>query len=180
MWGQVASNRQMKAAQKEAMFAEVIDSHQGAIYRLSCAYVRNEADRQDVLQEILIHVWNGLGGFHESAKLSTWVFRISINTCLTWLRKEKRRGRMLKKAAIEQKIRESTLEWQHDQNRRENLEHLHEAIFELEEMDRLLVALYLEGMASAEVASILGISAGNCRIKLHRIKKQLGTKWREK
>lgn len=160
------------------MFREVIDIHQGAIYRLSCSYVRDDADRQDVLQEILIHIWHGMDGYNESAKLSTWVYRITINTCLTWLRKEKRRNRMLKKAALEQQTF-STLGWQKAQARREDLDQLYGAISGLEEMDRLLVALYLEGMKSEEVASILGIAAGNCRTKLHRIKKQMGTKWRE-
>lgn len=160
------------------MFREVVDTHQGVLYRLSCAYVRDEADRQDVLQEILINVWNGLDGFRGSAKLSTWVYRIAINTCLSWVRKEMRRHRLLRKAALEQKILESTLEWQRAIARRADLERLHDAIAGLAELDRLLVALYLEGMGSAEIAPILGITDGNCRVKLHRLKKQLGTNWR--
>jgi RNA polymerase sigma factor (sigma-70 family) len=87
----------MTAQEKEARFASAVEQHRDALYRVCCAYVREESNRQDIYQEVLISLWNSLDGFRGESSFGTWVYRIAVNTCLGWLRREKRRYHMLER-----------------------------------------------------------------------------------
>ncbi len=166
----------MRALEKEAQFAAAIEQHRDALYRVCCAYVRDEADRQDIFQEVLIHVWKSLDAFRGQSNLGTWLYRVAVNTCLGWLRREKRRSQMLERAGEEQQVMEAGGP-EPQVPGRENLQQLYARIAQLPPVDRLLVSFYLEEMNTAEMAEVLGISEGNVRVKLHRIKNQLRETW---
>jgi RNA polymerase sigma factor (sigma-70 family) len=163
----------MSALDKEAQFASAVEQHRDALYRVCCAYVRDEADRQDIYQEVLIHIWKSLDTFRGQSTLGTWLYRIAVNTCLGWLRHEKRRFHLLEKAREEQLPAEVGVGQGATTTVDENLQELYSCIARLAPVDRLLVSLYLEEMQSAEIGAVLGISEGNVRVKLHRIKNQL-------
>lgn len=167
----------MRAPDKEVRFAAAVEQHRDALYRVCCAYVLEEADRQDIYQEALIHVWKSLETFRGQSNLGTWIYRIAVNTCLGWLRREKRRCRMLERAREELSSAPPTVGPHTPAASGENLQQLYACIARLAPVDRLLVSLYLEEMDSAEMASVLGISEGNVRVKLHRIKQQLRQMW---
>ena len=167
----------MRALDKETRFAAAVEQHRDALYRVCCAYVRDEADRQDIYQEVLIHVWKSLDMFRGQSNLGTWIYRVTVNTCLGWLRREKRRSQMLDRAREEQFSEAPEVEPQAPTVSGENVQQLYACIARLAPVDRLLVSLYLEEMDSAEMASVLGISEGNVRVKLHRIKHQLRETW---
>lgn len=167
----------MRAPEKEAHFAATIERSRDALYRVCCAYVRDEADRQDIYQEVLIHIWKSLDAFRGQSNLSTWVYRVAINTCLGWLRHEKRRSLMLERAREHQQVVATGLGQDVPTIAEDNVRHLYAHLARLAPVDRLLVSLYLEDMDSAEMAAVLGISEGNVRVKLHRIKNQLREMW---
>ena len=167
----------MRALEKEAQFAAAIEQHRDALYRVCCAYVRDEADRQDIFQEVLIHAWKSLDAFRGQSHLGTWLYRVAVNTCLGWLRREKRRSQMLERASEEQQVVEASSAEPPVPGREDDLQQLYAKIAELPPVDRLLVSLYLEEMDTAEMAEVLGISEGNVRVKLHRIKNQLRQTW---
>jgi RNA polymerase sigma factor (sigma-70 family) len=167
----------MRALDKAAQFASAVERHRDALYRVCCAYVRDESDRQDIYQEVLIHIWKGLDTFRGQSDLGTWMYRIAVNTCLGWLRHEKRRYHMMDQAREEQLP--ATAEAGHcaATTADDNLQQLYGWIARLAPVDRLMVSLYLEEMPSAEIGAVLGISEGNVRVKLHRIKNQLREMW---
>jgi RNA polymerase sigma-70 factor (ECF subfamily) len=167
----------MRAREKETKFAAAIEQHRDALYRVCCAYVRDEADRQDIYQEVLIHIWRSLDTFRGQSNLGTWLYRVAVNTCLGWLRREKRRSQMLERACAEQQVVAAGSCQTGPAVAEDDVQQLYSRIAELAPVDRLLVSLYLEEMDSAEMAAVLGISEGNVRVKLHRIKNQLREMW---
>jgi len=167
----------MRAPDQETRFTAVVEQHRDALYRVCCAYVLDEADRQDIYQEALVHVWKSLDTFRGDSNLGTWIYRITVNTCLGWLRREKRRRQMLERAREERFSEAADVEPHPSTVPSENVRQLYACIARLAPVDRLLVSLYLEELDSAEMASVLGISEGNVRVKLHRIKHQLRHIW---
>jgi RNA polymerase sigma factor (sigma-70 family) len=167
----------MRAAEKEVQFAAAVEQHRNALYRVCCAYVRDEADRQDIYQEALVHIWKSLDAFRGQSDLGTWMYRVTVNTCLGWLRREKRRSQMLERAREEQPVVTAGQEQNLARPAEDDVQQLYARIARLAPVDRLLVSLYLEEMDSVEMASVLGISEGNVRVKLHRIKNQLREMW---
>jgi len=151
----------MSALGKEAQFAAAVEQHRDALYRVCCAYVRDETDRQDIYQEVLIHLWKSLDGFRGQSALSTWMYRVAVNTCLGWLRHEKRRSRMLERAREEQPLMAPGLEPDIPMTAEDNVRQLYACVARLAPLDRLLVSLYLEEMGTAEIGAVLGISDGN-------------------
>ncbi len=167
----------MRAPEKEDQFAAAVERHRDALYRVCCAYVRDEADRQDVYQEVLVHIWRSLDTFRGQSNLGTWLYRVAVNTCLGWLRREQRRSRMLDRAWAERPAEASRVEQGSLSAAEENVQELYACVARLAPVDRLLVSLYLEEVESAEIGAVLGISEGNVRVKLHRIKKVLREMW---
>jgi len=168
----------MRVTDKETRFTVAVEQHRDALYRVCCAYVLDEADRQDIYQEALVHVWKSLDTFRGQANLGTWIYRIAVNTCLGWLRREKRRRQMLERACEERSAEPAGIELCASMPHKESVQQLYACIARLAPVDRLLVSLYLEEMDSAEMAAVLGISEGNVRVKLHRIRQQLRQMWK--
>ncbi len=162
---------------KEAQFAAAIAEHRDALYRICCAYVRDEMDRQDIYQEVLIHIWKSLEAFRGQSSLGTWLYRVAVNTCLGWLRQEKRRSRMLERAREEMPSPATGAEPGGFPGAGDDVQQLYACVARLGPVDRLLVSLYLEEMGPVEIGAVLGISEGNVRVKLHRIKNQLREMW---
>jgi RNA polymerase sigma factor (sigma-70 family) len=167
----------MTALDKETQFAAAVEQHRDALYRVCCAYVRDESDRQDIYQEVLIHIWRSLDAFRGQSNLATWMYRIAVNTCLGWLRHEKRRFHLLERAREEQLPADADVGQAAITTADENLQQLYGCIARLAPVDRLLVSLYLEELQSAQIGLVLGISEGHVRVKLHRIKNQLREMW---
>ncbi len=150
-----------------------MEQHRDALYRVCCAYARDDADRQDIYQEVLIHIWNSLDRFRGQSSVGTWMYRIAVNTCLNWLRREKRRSQMLERARQEQPASPPVEGMGMETVAADEVRQFYACVAGLAPVDRLLVSLYLEEMPSAEIGAVLGISEGNVRVKLHRIKIQL-------
>lgn len=158
---------------KDAQFKTVIEANRDRIYRICCCYVRGETERQDVCQEVLVHIWRSLPEFQGRSELSTWVYRITVNTCLDHLRVAQRRDRLIDRRAAADACASAAVASEQDPTRTDDVRHLYACIRRLPLVEKTLIALYLDDVTTREMAAILGISEGNVRVKLHRTKQRL-------
>jgi RNA polymerase sigma factor (sigma-70 family) len=150
----------------ESEFLSLIKANQGIIYKLTGLYAADAEEKKDLCQEIICQAWKGWPLFKGEAKFSTWLYRISLNTILTQKRRKKIIDYREDLEPIAASVEQNTIQ-------QENSRRLHRAIRELVETDRALISLHLDGYENGEIAEIVGITANNVGVKLHRIKNQL-------
>jgi RNA polymerase sigma factor (sigma-70 family) len=162
---------------KEIQFTSAIETNKDRIYRICCCYGRDEEQRKDVFQEVLINIWESLDSFKGNSQLSTWIYRVAVNTCLGYSRSENRRRKVFDET---RKVDFETVPDQavtgNSEELEEDLRRLYDCINLLQPIEKTLVSLYLEDVSTAEMSEILGITEVNVRVKLHRIKKVLKEK----
>jgi RNA polymerase sigma-70 factor (ECF subfamily) len=156
----------MNHADRERLFLDLLTGHKARLQRLCYGYLGSTADIDDLLQEIMINVWNSLPGFRGDAQPSTWLYRIAVNTALLHRRKQRETEPL-------PDLADDTLGPQQDLENRERLAALHTAIAALPAQDRLIVALLLEGLSYKEIAEITGITVNYVGVKISRIKKAI-------
>jgi len=153
--------------QKE--FLELIQQHKGLIYKVCYLYAHDEASKQDLFQEIVIQLWKLFGSFRGEAKISTWMYRIALNTALTDLRRRKTKVDLHYTDQSNLDIEEV----QYDSQRDEEEKLLYRAIAKLSQIEKAVVMMYLEDKSYEEMEEVLGISQGTLRVKMNRIKEKL-------
>jgi RNA polymerase sigma factor (sigma-70 family) len=159
---------------KEAKFKAAVEANKDRIYRVCCCYVRDQAERGDVFQEVLIHVWEGLDRFEEKSSMSTWIYRVTVNTCLGYVRTQTRRRRIFDEHAnIDESVLSDQTPGDTAEAEERDLNRLYESVDRLLPIEKTLISLHLEDLSTAEMADIVGISEANVRVKLHRIRKKL-------
>ena len=160
--------------EKEKKFQQIITEFQDMIYRLCCAYVENSEIRKDLYQNILLRVWKGLDSFNQRSRLSTWIYRVAVNTSLDFLRAEKKRKRTPDTVDI---YTHEMADKDQDPEKKliisEQTRRMYACIGMLSFIDRTIVSLYLEGLSYSEIADIIGITEKNLSVKLTRLKKNL-------
>jgi len=159
---------------KETSYKTAIDANKDRIYRICCCYVRDDDERRDVFQEVLIHIWEGLDRFEEKSQMSTWIYRIAVNTCLGHIRMQTRRRKVFDGSAnVDQEAIPDESADEGAAETEQAVNHLYDCIDQLLPLEKTLVSLYLEDLSTEQMAEVVGISEGNVRVKLHRIKKKL-------
>jgi RNA polymerase sigma-70 factor (ECF subfamily) len=167
--------------QKEELFRKALGENEGRIFRI-CRYYFSDADeRNDAFQESLIRIWEKLGSFRNESRLNTWIYRVVVNTCLTSIRKEKRRRGLFENSSRMDSLQlsdphPSDLERTGEQK----IQFFNSFMEQLGTLDRMLVSLYLEEFDTREMAEVTGLSESNVRVKIHRIKEQIIKEWEEK
>ncbi len=152
---------------KEQVFKEIFQANSKKIYHLCFGYTGDDAAANDLLQETFLKVWQNLDKFRNQAMISTWIYRIAVNTCLTYLKSEKRQAKdELTPNIIENKVEEVS-------DKQEQIQTLYQCIAKLEESERIIITMVMDEVPYAEIAEISGISEGNLRVKIHRIKHKL-------
>jgi len=152
----------------ENQIKNIYSTYSQKVHRLCLGYTGDSMQADDLLQEVFIKVWENLEKFRGESLVSTWIYRITVNTCLLYLRNAKKTTQV----AIENTV----LKISEDTDEKENeIQLLYKCISELPETDRLIITLLLEEVPYAEIATITDISEGNLRVKIHRIKQQLST-----
>ncbi len=121
---------------------------------------------KDLTQEVFINVWNALPGFKGNSSYKTWIYRITVNSCLNYLRNKKDRAN-IQIETIEQKHTDDS------QPLETEIAKLYAAIGRLPEIDRLIIMMVLNETDYDEIAQVMGLSSGNLRVRIHRIKKNL-------
>ena len=150
-------------------FNDIYQTYWSRVYRLCMGYLNDAAHAQDVAQETFITVWEKLPQFRNESAIGTWIFRIASNQCLRQIERDKRMPRSQMPAQIAERT-EAAAEGK--------IAYLYKSISELNETDRIIISLELEGLPQAEIADIVGISEGNVRVKIHRIKDKLTEKFK--
>ncbi|SEN38986.1 RNA polymerase sigma-70 factor, ECF subfamily [bacterium A37T11] len=156
-------------SQNQRLFKELFEQNSRKIYHLCYGYTGDSDSANDLVQETFIKVWQNLDKFRNQSQLSTWIYRIAVNTCLTHLRGEKRKlTEELNDHLIENYTEESS-------EKQEQINLLYKCIAQLEENERIIITMVLDELPYPEIAEISGISEGNLRVKIHRIKQKLAS-----
>lgn len=145
--------------------------HAGIIIKICRAYTDSQEDFEDYYQEVCLQIWKSKDKFRGDSKWSTWIYRLTLNICLTLIKKKKN-NRQHYTSDYEVQV-EAT-----EENRSfsdESLNQLYEAIKKLSEVDRAVILLYLEEKRNKEIAEIIGTSANNIGVRINRIKERLKT-----
>ena len=139
--------------------------YKGIIIKICRAYTNSQEDFEDYYQEACLQIWKSRTSFQEKSKWSTWIYRITLNVCLSLLKKNKKRNH-----PIEASNKDST---NNKAFENENLNLLYDAIKKLPELDRAIILLHLDENPHKEIAKIIGTSSNNIAVRINRTKKQL-------
>ena len=152
--------------QNDEFFTRLAKEHKSTIYTVCYMFSHDEEEVNDLFQETLINMWKGIDSFREESKISTWIYRVALNTCLLQERKKKKEA---KKVPLTMNVNF----FEDSDANSVQVRQLHQRIGRLGLVDRALVMMWLEGMSYDEMGAVMGISPQNVGIKLFRIKEQL-------
>ena len=159
----------------EHKFLELVNENRNRILRVCRVYSWNSADQDDLYQEILFQIWRGLPALKEKQFANTWLYRVAINTALSFVRKRaSSSGRVVhfEHAELTRAIesRQAT-----EQSTDDRIANLYTAIYKLDPLEKALVTLFLEDFTYDQIAEATGITANNVGVMLHRAKKKLSS-----
>ena len=156
----------MKREDDSLFFTQLVREHKSTIYTVCYMFSKDEEEVNDLFQETLINMWKGIDKFREESKISTWIYRVALNTCLLQERKKKRQ---VPKVPLTMDVNF----FEDDSANATQVRQLHQRIGKLGLVDRALVMMWLEGMSYDEIGAVMGISAQHVGVKLFRIKEML-------
>lgn len=160
----------MTTSEQQQIFDNWLLQHKNLIFKIIRSYAVTTVDAEDLFQEIIIQVWHSVPLFRNEAAVTTWIYRISLNTAIKWTKKARKHDQAETLDNISHILFENTLPPD------ERLEWLYREIYKLDEIDRSVTLLMLDGFSYKEIACMLGITESNVGVKINRIKKQLITK----
>tara|TARA_R110000737_G_scaffold323949_1_gene336720 strand:+ start:515 stop:1003 length:489 start_codon:yes stop_codon:yes gene_type:complete len=155
---------------KETVFTNLIREHQALLYKVTSVYTDNKQDQEDLFQEVVYQLWKYFDSFRQDSKITTWMYRVAMNTAITHLKKKKRRPDVLPIAEVFIKQNDSI-----DDVYEERLRLLYKHLHHLNTLDKGLIFLLLEGKSYNEIALITGLQVSNVGTRISRIKKKLKT-----
>lgn len=150
----------------EQEFANIVREHKSTIYTVCYMFSKNQDEVDDLFQEVLLNLWRGIEHFKGESKLATWIYRISLNTCISADRKKK-------KHATETLSQQADIYAATDEAETRQIQMLHKRVHRLRPFDRAIVLLWLEGLPYDEIGAITDISAKNVSVRLVRIREEL-------
>lgn len=150
------------------IFTGWLQEYGGIPIKVARSFAANPDDQRDLRQQMYLQIWRSIGNFSGQASASTWIYRISLNTAMTWQRSEKRR-RLLLESIDPANFYPNESAVPGDPR----LEALYAAIRQLRPADRALILLYLEERSYREIAEITGLSESNTGVRLQRVKREL-------
>jgi len=151
-------------------FIEIIKANEGLIYKVTKVYAQSREDGQDLYQEIVYQLWRSFPFFRNESKISTWMYRIALNTSITYFQKEKKKSNHV---PIDEILIDRTDSKDEPGNQR--IETLYASIRMLNTVEKGIIFLYLEGKSYEEIATITGFTVTNIGTRLGRIKQKLKT-----
>jgi len=153
----------------EKDFLDMINLHRGIIYKVCNLYGQNKSNREDLFQEIVLQLWRSFPTFKNESLLSTWMYRVALNTAISQFRKESKQPERQSLSKAEFQLPD--ISFPTDEG--ENSLVLNEAIQRLTRIEKALIMLYLEEKSYREISDIMGITESNVGVKLYRIKSKL-------
>lgn len=151
---------------KEQSFENLVKQNKSTIYSICYLFSENKDEVNDLFQDILVHLWLGFDKFRVESNINTWIYRVSLNTCISADRKKKRAGERI----------ELTMDidlFADEDKDTKQIQQLYNRIHQLGLVDRAIVMLWLENLSYEEIGLIIGITPNNVGVKLNRIKEQL-------
>lgn len=150
----------------EKDFANIVRKHKSTIYTVCYMFSQDNDEVEDLFQETLINLWKGFAQFRSDSSPATWIWKVSLNTCISFDRKKRRRGESVP-------LSMSINLFEDDDNDSRQIEMLRKRINQLGPFDRAIVLLWLENLSYEEIGEIVGITAKNVSVRLVRIREQL-------
>ena len=157
----------MKTKELENEFLDMIAAQKRIIYKVCYIYANDQDDLNDLFQETVLNLWKSFPRYRGDSKLTTWVYRIAMNTCITFLRRANARPQTTPMTAdVAGRLAE-------EEGKTGMLQELYKLINQLGKLERALILLWLDERSYQEMADILGISKNNVAVKLNRVKEKL-------
>jgi RNA polymerase sigma-70 factor, ECF subfamily len=153
---------------EEKSFINLINEHQGLIHKVCILYETDREVRNDLFQEIVLQLWKSFHTFRGEAKITTWMYRIALNTAISGLRKQKR---TLNTEELGE--RHFNVTDNYPDNQEENIQKLHRCIRQLSEIERAMIMMALDEVPYEEIAETIGITQNNVRVRMNRIREKL-------
>ena len=150
----------------EQEFIQAVELNQNIVHKVCNLYMDNAQDKEDLFQEITLQAWKSFTAFKANSKFSTWLYRVALNTAITFFKKEKKQSFIVATAIIPETA-------DHDTSIEEQVNAMHKAIAGLNKIDKALVMLFLEDYSYNDIGDIMGISPNNVAVKMNRIKTKL-------
>lgn len=154
---------------EEKKFINLINQHQGLIHKICFMYEQDSDDRNDLFQEIVFQLWKSFSTFRGEAKITTWMYRIALNTAISGYRKQKRHVQTEDLHEIHFNITENYS----GDGFEEDFQKLQSAIKLLSEIERAMIMMALEEVPYDEIAETIGITQNNVRVRMNRIREKL-------
>ncbi len=162
----------METATRETLFQQAVEEHMGIFLKTAHGFATGAADRDDLVQEMLLSAWQALPGYNGACKLSTFLYRIAHNRALNWQRSRSRYHRKLERFSNHPHL---ALESADAESREQQFNWLYAVIRRLPPLDRTLIMLQLDQLTHREIAEVSGLSESNVAVRIHRIKQWLST-----
>jgi len=156
------------AIAEEKKFISLINEHQGLIHKVCIMYENDRDVRNDLFQEIVLQLWKSFSSFRGESKISTWMYRIALNTAISGYRKQ---TRLLKTEDLREMHLNISDAGSDDYD--ENFQKLQWAIRQLSEIERAMIMMALEEIPYEEIAETIGITQNNVRVRMNRIREKL-------
>lgn len=152
----------------------MIDAHHGILYKIGRSFTSNESDFKDLYQEMLIQLWQSFDRFKGNSKRSTWMYRVALNTAMTFSKKhQKYQTEEASEATLSTISDDPFTEREYQKDQQDQINRLYQAINMLKKEERVIVLLHMEGKQYDEISEIIGITTSNVGVKLLRSKKKL-------
>lgn len=154
--------------EQEKSFVTLVNNHQGLIHKVCILYETDREARNDLFQEIVLQLWKSFPTFRGESKITTWMYRIALNTAISGLRKL---GRKIKTEELDDyhfNISDTTTD-----HREDELQKLHWAIRQLSEIERAMIMMALDEIPYEEIAETIGITQNNVRVRMNRVRDKL-------
>ncbi len=151
-------------------FLTVFEDNTGIIIKISRAFTKTSHDREDLINDIALELWRSFEKFNGDSKISTWIYRVALNTSMNYNRKKKRDSLF---SFFDDFKKNDTLPWLIEQDSSSESDILYKCIDELNEINKAIILLYLDGNSHDEISEIMGISKTNVGTRIGRIKEQI-------
>ena len=153
-------------------FLSILEDNTGIIIKISRAFTNTSHDREDLINDIALELWKSFEKFKGDSKISTWIYRVALNTSMNYKRKKKKDSLFY---AINDFQKDEIIPWlvEQEQESSSELELLYNCIDELNEINKAIILLYLDGNSHDEISEIMGISKTNVGTRISRIKEQI-------
>lgn len=149
-----------------SLFESLYHEHHAMVQQMCLGFMKGDRElAHDLTQEVFINTWHALAGFRQASSYKTWIYRVTVNTCLQYIRKNKNKRHVSLPGHFDVPETANPAD--------ENHVRLYRAIGRLPEVDRLICMMVLDEVDYTEMATVMGLQETNLRVKIHRIKKRL-------